>query len=108
MVMPASNGAGCAGKPASIELPADHPANPQAPESQFTPPQNIFKTDFAAKRGESEADSMMPHKMPPESYRQQPHMQHQMGPSTESDPDAAAKQKPAHNQGGKMHQEHSQ
>ena len=51
---------GCAGKPVSIELPADHPANPQAPDSQFTPPQNIFKTDLAAEKGEPEADSISP------------------------------------------------
>ncbi len=100
--------AGCAGEAVRVEFPIDHPANPQATESHFTPPQNIFQTDMAVTEGAPAADSNMKHKMPPKSSQQQPHMQHQMSPPKQSPPDAASKQKPAHKQSDHMHQEHNQ
>ena len=49
--------AGCAGETVRVEFPLNHPANPQAPESWFIPPQNPFQTDVAAMQEESESQS---------------------------------------------------
>ena len=69
---------GCAGEAVRVELPLNHPANPQAPESMFSPPQNPFQTELTVMEEESTSDSTMKHKMPQESGRQ--NMGHKMGP----------------------------
>jgi hypothetical protein len=98
--------AGCAGEAGRVELPLNHPANPQAQESGFRPPQNPFQTDVAAMEEESTKDSTMKHKIPKESVKQD--MGHKMGPQKESQIDSESKKKPAHIQSGDQHQEHNQ
>ena len=64
---------GCAGESVRVELPANHPANPQALETQFVPPQNPFRTDVATE-GEPAADVMLKHKTPAE--KENMHQEH--------------------------------
>lgn len=58
---------GCAGESVRVEFPINHPANPEALETEFAPPQNPFKTDVVVMEEEPETDSMMKHKTPAES-----------------------------------------
>ena len=39
--------ASCTAKAIVVELPLNHPANPQAPETPFTPPPNPLKSDVS-------------------------------------------------------------
>jgi len=39
---------GCAGKPAPVDLPLNHPSDPGAPESRFVLPLNPFDTDITS------------------------------------------------------------
>lgn len=55
---------GCAGRPAPVEFPVNHPANPEAFETEFIPPQNPFRTKVVLIEERPETDSMIKHTMP--------------------------------------------
>ena len=59
----------CVSEPVNIDLPHNHPANPQAQETAFIPPPNPFQNHMEMK---SEAGSSMTEK------KQTPSHQHQM------------------------------
>ena len=63
---------GCASEPVKVDLPADHPANPHAPETAFTPPPNPFQNNVPMAVTESDRSSSMTHQ------KHQPAHQHQM------------------------------
>ncbi|MGD9281530.1 MAG: hypothetical protein PVF60_11595 [Desulfobacterales bacterium] len=64
----------CASEPVSVDLPANHPANPQGEESAFNPPPNPFQNNNPAVVHQSESSSSMTHE---EHQSAQPH---QMNP----------------------------
>ncbi len=101
---------GCASKPATIDLAADHPANPQARATAFTPPQNFFQTDFAAMQEQSTSDSTMNHEPHEKQGRQ--HMDHGMqdmeSNKNDGQPGAESMKKSVPMEGGHKHQEHTQ
>ena len=97
--------AGCAGEAVRVEFPMSHPANAQAPESKFTPPQNPFQTDIAVMEEKPEMDSDMKHKMTKGKEQQKQHTGHQMGPKKEIQSDSDSKNNPAHKQSGNRHRE---
>jgi hypothetical protein len=85
---------GCVGEPVQIEFPINHPANPEALETEFTPPHNPFRTDIAEMVQEPQTGTtgtMMKHKMPEEGVPQ--HEGHNMGGAKErrSDPESTIK-----------------
>ncbi len=98
--------AGCAGEAVQVEFPLNHPANPQAPESRFIPPQNPFQTDVAAMQEESTKDSTLKHKTHKESGKQ--YKDHYMGTDKESRSDSESTMKPDHREGDNQHKGHSQ
>jgi hypothetical protein len=64
----------CAGEPVRVDLPANHPANPQSEETAFIPPPNPFQNNIPAAEHRSESSSSMtqeehqsaqPHRMNP-------------------------------------------
>jgi len=91
---------GCAGEALKIGLPANHPANPQAPESAFVAPPNPFQESIPMAAQEAGNSSSMTHEEQPSL--QQPHMMHsmdQMQPGPQPLRDA---------EGENQHKEHSQ
>ena len=97
---------GCASEPVKVDLQANHPANPEAQEAEFTPPPNPFQKDVTAMQGESTPDSMMKPKTHEESGEQ--HMDHNMGTEKGSRPDSESPKKPDHRKDDNLHKEHSQ
>jgi len=97
---------GCVSEPVKIDLPANHPANPEAQAAEFTLPPNPFQEDVTAMQGESTPDSMMKHKTHEESGEQ--HMGHNMGTKKGSRPDSESPKKPDHRKDDNLHKEHSQ
>jgi len=97
---------GCASEPVKVDLPANHPANPEAQEAEFTPPPNPFQEEVTIMKGESTPDSMMKNKTHEESGKQ--HMDHNMGTKKESRPDSGSTKKTHHMKDENMHKEHSQ
>ena len=97
---------GCASEPVKVDLPANHPANPQAQEAEFTPPPNPFREDVTAMKGESTPDSIMRHKTYEESGKQ--HMDHNMGTKKGSEPDLDSTKKSGQGEGDNQHKGHSQ
>lgn len=97
---------GCASEPVKIDLPTNHPTNPDAQEAVFTPPPNPFQKDVAAMKSESTPDSIMKHKTHNESGKQ--HMDHSMGTNKENPPDSAPTKKSGHGEGDNQHKGHSQ
>jgi len=51
----------CISEPVPINLSAYHPANPQAPETTFSPPSNPFQSDGLPAVLESNHESKMSH-----------------------------------------------
>ena len=88
---------GCAGEPVKIEFPFNHPANPEAFEANFTPPQNPFRTDVAETTEESQTESMMKHEMPEADAPQ--HGGHNMGDDKEPSSAPETTMKPGHGGG---------
>ena len=91
---------GCAGEALKIDLPANHPANPQAPESAFVAPPNPFQKSIPMAAQEEGSSSSMTHEEQPSL--QQPHMMHsmdQMQQDSKSSREA---------EGENQHKEHSQ
>jgi len=67
---------GCAGEPVKIHLPANHPANPQSPETAFIPPPNPFQESIPMAEKEADSSSSMTHEQHPSTQQHQ--MTHQM------------------------------
>lgn len=88
---------GCAGKPVPVEFPVNHPANPEAAETEFIPPQNPFQTGVAAAEEKPEVDSMIKHKMPDAGSPQ--HGGHNMDGDKERQSDPEMIMKPDHGEG---------
>jgi hypothetical protein len=86
---------GCVSDPVKVDLPENHPANPEAQEAAFIPLPNPFREDVSAMTMESTTDSMMKHK--PHDERGQKQMHHDMGTK-----------KSGHGQDDQQHKEHSQ
>ena len=97
---------GCASEPVKVDLPANHPANPEAQEAEFAPPPNPFQEDVTVMKGESTPDSMMKPKTHEESGKQ--HMDHNMGTKKGSRPDSESTKKSDHGEGDNQHKGHSQ
>jgi hypothetical protein len=67
----------CAGEPVNIDLPENHPANPEARETAFIPPPNPFQGHMQMETGGS----------PPMAQKKQvPSHQHQMNHQMGNDP----------------------
>ena len=97
---------GCVSEPVKVDLQANHPADPEAQEVEFTPPPNPFQADVTVMKGESTPDSMMKHKTHEESGEQ--HTDHNMGTKKGSRPDSESTKKPDHRKDDNLHKEHSQ
>ena len=90
----------CASEPVKVNLPTNHPANPQSQETVFIPPPNPFQNNIPMVKHEAENDSSMTHE------KHQPARQHQMSPKMGHDsesPQTSEEQNPEH-----QHKEHSQ
>ena len=66
----------CTSEPVKVDLPANHPANPQSQGTTFIPPPNPFKNDIPMAENQAGSSSAMT----PE--KQQSAHQHQMSPQT--------------------------
>jgi hypothetical protein len=97
---------GCAGGSVQVEFPINHPANPEALETEFTPPPNPFQTDVAGIEREPETDSMMKHKTNKESGKQP--MDHNTGTQKGSQPASESTKKSGHGEGDNQHEGYSQ
>ena len=93
----------CASEPVRVDLPADHPANPHAPETAFAPPPNPFQNNVPVAATEADNSSSVIHQ------KHQPAHQHQMSsemdktghdhpPSHASDGQNSEHQNKEHNQ----------
>jgi hypothetical protein len=51
----------CTSEPVPVNLPINHPANPQAPETTFILPANPFQSDVSSAAPESNHESKMTH-----------------------------------------------
>lgn len=90
----------CASEPVKVDLPANHPANPQAQGTVFIPPPNPFLNDIPMAAHEGDSSSSTAHE------KHQPAHQHHMSPNTEDDTrpsQASEEQNPDH-----QHMEHDQ
>ena len=64
----------CASEPAKVDLPDNHPANPQSQGTTFIPPPNPFKKNISMVENEADSSSSMSHE------KHQPAHQHQTNP----------------------------
>ena len=90
----------CASEPVKVDLPANHPANPQSRETAFVPPPNPFQNNVPMGEQEGDSGSSMTHE------KHQPAHQHQMSPQRANDSmpsQGSEEQNPQH-----QHKEHSQ
>ena len=69
----------CAREPVKVDLPDNHPANPQSRGTAFIPPPNPFQNNIPIVKHEAESSSLMTHE------KHQPARQHQMSPDMEHD-----------------------
>ena len=94
---------GCVSEPLKVDLPANHPANPQSRETAFIPPPNPFQDNIPMVEHEADNSSSMTHE------KHKPAHQHQMSPvmdkmGHDSKPSHASEvQNPEH-----QHKEHNQ
>ncbi|MGD9227068.1 MAG: hypothetical protein PVF26_11250 [Desulfobacterales bacterium] len=94
---------GCASEPVKVDLPANHPANPQSRETAFIPPLNPFQDNIPMTKHAADSSSSMTHE------KDKPAHQHQMSSEMDkmgrdSKPSHAAEgQNPEH-----QHKEHRQ
>jgi hypothetical protein len=90
----------CASDPVKVNLPANHPANPQSQETAFNPPPNPFQNNIPRVEHEGDGSSSMTHE------RHQPAHQHQMSPKIGHDsmPSQGSEEQNSEHQ----HKEHSQ
>ena len=93
----------CVSEPVKVNLPANHPANPQSQGTAFIPPLNPFQDNIPMARHEADSSATMSHE------KHKPAHQHQMRPNMDkmghdSKPSNAAEgQNPEH-----QHKEHKQ
>ena len=88
----------CASEPVKVDLPANHPANPQSEETAFIPPPNPFQNNIPRVEHEEDGSSSMTHE------KHQPSHQHQMSPQMGDDSTSSQgseEQNPEH-----QHKEH--
>ena len=97
---------GCASEPVKIDLPLNHPANPESQEAEFIPPPNPFQEDVTSMQPETTPDTMMKHKTHDETGKQ--HMDHNMEMEEKSLPESEVKKKSGHKESDHQHKEHSQ
>jgi len=64
----------CASEPVKVDLPANHPGNPQSQETAFVYPPNPFENNIPRVEHEGDGSSSMTHE------KHQPAHQHQMSP----------------------------
>ena len=62
----------CASEPVKVDLPANHPANPQSQETAFIPPPNPFQNNIPRVEHEGDGSSSITHE------KHQPSHEHQM------------------------------
>ena len=89
----------CANEPVKVDLPANHPANPQSQETAFIPPPNPFQNNIRRVEHEEDGSSSMTHE------KHQPSHQHQMSPQMGHDSTSSQgseEQNPEH-----QHKEHN-
>jgi hypothetical protein len=90
----------CASEPVKVDLPANHPANPQSGETAFIPPPNPFQNNVSMGEHEGDGSSSMTHE------KHQPAHQHQMSPQTGHDSMSSQGSEEQHSE--HQHKEHSQ
>jgi hypothetical protein len=90
----------CVSEPAKVDLPTNHPANPQSEETAFIPPPNPFQHNVSMGEHEGDSSSSMTHE------KHQPAHEHQMSPQTGHDsmPSQGSEEQNSEHQ----HKEHSQ
>ena len=97
---------GCASEPIKIDLPANHPTNPNAQEAEFVPPPNPFQEDVTAMKRQPAPDSMMKHGTHEERSMQ--HMDHNMGMDKKGQSDSESTKKSDQGEGDHQHKGHGQ
>jgi hypothetical protein len=94
---------GCASEPVKVDLPANHPANPQSRETAFIPPPNPFQDNTPMAQHAADSGSSMTHE------KHKPAHQHQMSPEMDK---MGHDSKPSHATEGQnpehQHKEHNQ
>ncbi len=75
----------CVSEPVNIDLPHDHPANPTARETAFTPPPNPFQHTIEMKS--DSGSSMTEKKHAPSHQHQMTHEMDQMSEDSMSKPE---------------------
>ncbi len=88
----------CASEPVKVDLPANHPANPQSQETAFIPPPNPFQNNIQRVEHEGDSSSSITHE------KHQPSHEHQTSPQMGHDStssQSSEKQNPEH-----QHKEH--
>ena len=88
----------CASEPVKVDLPANHPANPQSQGTAFIPPPNPFQNNVSMVEHQGDNSSSMTHD------KHQPVHQHKVSPTMghESMPSQGSKEKNSEHQ----HKEH--
>ena len=89
----------CASEPVKVDLPANHPANPQSQETAFVPPPNPFQNNTKKVQHEGGGSSSMTHEKHRPAHQPQtsPNIGHDSIPSQSSE-----EQNPQH-----QHKEHN-
>ena len=90
----------CASEPVRVDLPDNHPANPQSQATVFIPPPNPFQNDLPIVEHETQGSSPMIHEkhQPADPHQMGSQMGHEATPSQTSE-----EQNPEH-----QHEEHNQ
>ena len=77
----------CASDPVKIDLPQNHPANPEAQETAFIPPPNPFESHVQMPGHESDGTPPMTQKQQvPSHQHQRTHEMDKMGKDSKSEP----------------------
>ena len=90
----------CVSEPVRVDLPANHPANPQSEETAYIPPSNPFQNNVSMGEHEGDGSSSMTHE------KHQPAHEHQMSPQTGHD--SMSSQGSEEQNSEHQHKEHSQ
>jgi hypothetical protein len=76
----------CASEPVNIDLPQNHPANPEAQETAFMPPSDPFQNHLEMESGAG--SSMTEKKHSPSHQHQMTHQMDQMSEDSISKPES--------------------
>ena len=77
----------CASEPVNIDLPQNHPANPEAQETAFISPPNPFQSHMQMTgHGSGGTPSMTQKKQGPSHQHQMTHEMDKMGKDSKSEP----------------------